>query len=144
MPMPPASLATLKAQARALRQRCAEAGQPISHSQSLERLAHERGHRDWNTLRASLAKRPPTPRFVLGMRLTGFFRNQPFRGELRAARCLGSGQRFGLTIRFDTPIDVVTFASMSSLRRQVSVVVDRQGVTAAKTSDGVPHLRLIL
>ena len=45
----------LKAQAKRLRADLADRGQPISHAQALETIAHQWGARDWNTLAALAA-----------------------------------------------------------------------------------------
>jgi len=49
---------------------------------------------------------------------------------------------WSLTLRFDTAIDVVTSPLFSNMRRQINAVVDAQGVSPRKTSDGQPHLVL--
>ncbi|MGJ8584595.1 MAG: glyoxalase superfamily protein [Marinosulfonomonas sp.] len=136
------SIESLKARARDLRQTCAEKGEQISHSQSLERLAHARGYRDWNTLHAAIGNRPPAPNYQLGMRVEGRYLKQPFKGEVIGVRSIGEGARFALTIRFDAPVDVITFDSMSNFRRQVQITVDQYGMTAERTRDGIPHLQL--
>lgn len=136
------SLGSLKAQARELRQNRATNGEPISHSQSLEELAHMRGYRDWNTLHAAIGNAPPAPDYQLGMRVTGRYLKQPFQGQVIGLRSVSDGARFALTIRFDEPVDVITFDSMSNYRRQVQITVDRYGMTAERTCDGIPHLQL--
>ena len=47
-----------------------------------------------------------------------------------------------LTVIFDEAVDVVEFASFSSFHKQVNVVLNEDGVTQAKTSNGVPHMEL--
>ena len=47
-----------------------------------------------------------------------------------------------MTLNFDEPVDVVTFDSFSAFRQRVNCTVDETGRTAAKTSDGRPHLEL--
>lgn len=140
----PQSIATLKSQAKALRKALAEGGHPITHSRSLELLAQQLGHRDWNTLHAAIGNGPPKPPFELGMRVKGRYLGQPFEGELIALRSLADDTRFGLTIQFDYPVDVVKFESMSNFRTRVHATVNRDGTTAEKTSDGAPHLSLNL
>jgi len=53
------SLDSLKTQAKSLRQSLAETGHNVSHAQSLELLAKQLGHRDWNTLHAKVGNAPP-------------------------------------------------------------------------------------
>lgn len=48
------SVAELKAQAKQMRKRLANLGEKVSHSECLERLAHEGGYKDWNTCVAAL------------------------------------------------------------------------------------------
>jgi hypothetical protein len=67
---------------------------------------------------------------------------QRFFGVVKAARLVGENGHNHLTLRFDTPIDVVRFSSFSSLRQQVSVTVDWTGRTPQKTSNGAPHMVL--
>lgn len=50
-----------KSMARALRADLARLGLDISHSQALELVAHQLGHRDWNTLAAAPSPERPVP-----------------------------------------------------------------------------------
>ena len=129
----------LKSQARRLRADLTARGQTLSHGEALELVAHQWGARDWNTLsaRAPLADTGWAP----GQRVSGRYLGHAFTGTVRAARLSTSGF-WTLTIRFDAPIDVVTSALFSSLRRQVSVTVNATGRSPKKTSDGRPHLVL--
>jgi hypothetical protein len=76
--------------------------------------------------------------------VNGEYLGQRFDAEVIAVMRLGSDERYRITLNFDEPVDVVKFASFSAFRRRVSCVVDRAGVTAERTSDGRPHLRLAL
>jgi hypothetical protein len=140
-PLP--SIETLKEQAKRLRATLEAAGQPTGHSRSLELLAHQYGYKDWNTLHAAVGNRPRNPVSV-GTRVQGQYLGQAFAGEVLGVRVLGVPGRFRVTFDFDEPVDVVTFASFSNFRRRVSCVIDETGVTAEKTSDGEPHLKLQL
>jgi len=141
MPTQIPSLDVLKTQAKSLRRSLAASGHAISHSQSLEILARQFGCRDWNTLHARAGNAPPVP-FYLGQRVTGRYLGVAFEGEIIQLRSLAEDSRFGLTIRFDEAVDVVPFDSFSNFRRQVKVVVNRHGVTAEKTSNGLPQMSL--
>lgn len=143
MSHPTPSLAELKAQAKSLRTALAATGHAVTHSQSLELLARQLGHRDWNTLHGSLGNRPPVP-FHLGQRVRGTYLGQRVRAEIIGLRELAGGSRFQVTLRFDNPVDVVRFAGLSNFRSQVTAVIDRSGRTVEKTSDGQPHLVLDL
>ena len=135
------SLADLKRQAKSLRAALADSGTPISHSQSLELLAKQHGFRDWNTLHARTGNMA-RPNFALGQRVSGSYLGQAFRGEIVGIRAMASNTRFAMTIRFYTPVDVITFEGMSNYRSQINAVVNADGVSAEKTSDTQPHLQV--
>lgn len=137
------SLDALKQQAKALCRSLENSGREISHSQSLETVAHQYGYRDWNTLHASLGNRPPTPLRV-GQQVTGAYLGKACSGKIIALRDIGDGQYFRVTIRFDEPVDIIEFESWSSFRSQINATVDRHGCTAEKTSNGKHQLRLDL
>lgn len=134
------SIAGLKAQAKALRAALAASGRDVSHSQSLELLARQHGVRDWNTLHAMAGNAPPG--FVLGQRVAGRYLGQHFRGKILAIRSMADDTRLAVTIRFDCPVDVIRFEGMSNLRSQVNAVIDLDGCTVEKTSDGLPQLMI--
>ena len=128
----------LKTRARRLREAMAEAGQPITHAQALEAIARQHGHRDWNTARAAAAWAAP-PRWQVGQKVRGRYLAQPFTGRIKSVSETASGH-WRLTLVFDTPVDVVASQHFSNWRRQVNGVINGQGVSAEKTSDGTPHL----
>lgn len=128
-----------KARARELRAGRAARGNPISHSEALELVAAELGYRDWNTASARLSNEPEVP-LQVGDQVTGRYLKQPFTGRVRGVKDIAGGAAFEVVIDFDTPVDVVEFDSFSNFRTQVRVTVSAGGVTAAKTSDGVPHM----
>ena len=45
-----------------------------------------------------------------------------------------------IVLQFDEPVDVVTFESFSAYRSRISAVINPEGVTVEKTSDGQPQL----
>lgn len=127
-----------KAQAKRLRASLRGAGTVISHSQALEMIAGQHGARDWNTLSArSLHNGPPV--LAVGDRVSGQYLSQPFVGKIIGLAQLGSGQN-RITVRFDDPVDVVTFDSFSSFRQRVTSVIGADNRSIRKTSDGVPHM----
>ncbi|MGF1621671.1 MAG: glyoxalase superfamily protein [Rhodomicrobiaceae bacterium] len=138
------SLDELKGQAKRLRDSLARDGANVSHGRVLELLAHQHGYKDWNTLFAATGNRPASCTVDLGARVRGEYLGQPFAAEVIAVSRLGQDERYRVTLTFDEPVDVVKFASFSAFRRRVSCVVNRAGVTAERTSDGRPHLRLAL
>lgn len=132
----------LKQQAKALRRSLAQSGHVISHSQSLETLANQLGYRDWNTLTA-LASHKNTFLYSLGDAVRGTYLGQQFEGEVIGLRFVPKKDRFGITIKFDVPVDVVKFEGMSNFRSRINLVVSHNGVSDDKTSDGQPHLKLV-
>ena len=55
------SATSFKAEARALREERAKAGEPISHGTALEAIARRHGYRDWNTAHAAVPERAVSP-----------------------------------------------------------------------------------
>ena len=140
-PLP--SLDALKDQAKRLRARFADDGQAFSHSRALELVAAQYGFRDWNTLHAAVGNRPPFDPWRLGARVRGHYLGQPFDAEVLGAQVMtGQPGRYRMTLRFDEPVDVVTFESFSAFRQRVSCTVDETGRTVERTSNGRPHLEL--
>lgn len=133
------SLDALKQQAKRLRAGLDEDGDFLTHSESLELVAKQYGFRDWNTLYAAIGNRPPVKRFQLGSRVKGRYLSQDFTGEIIAIRSMPP-DHLRIVLKFDEPVDVVTFDSFSAYRSRVSVTVNREGVTTEKTSNGAPQL----
>jgi len=138
MTAPTVDLVEAKARARALRATLAEQGVAISHAQALEKVAHEAGFADWNTLFAAIGNRPPQG-WAVGQRLRGSYLGQPFEGRVITAEVTRPGWS-RLTIDLDEAVDVVTFKSFSNFRKRISGVVGPLGESLEKTSDGQPHL----
>ena len=134
----------LKQQARRLRSEIAAKSAPISHSQSLEMIAHQQGFKDWNTLHASASNRPAFEKLGLGDTVRGRYLGQAFEGEVVGIRTVKLGQLYHVSIQLEQAIDVVTFDSFSNFRRRLSCTVDQSGVSPAKTSNGKPHMKLEL
>lgn len=132
-----APLEELKAQAKRLRDRLRGAGVTLSHSESLELLAHQHGVRDWNTLHAMAGNRM---HLRVGDRVEGFYLGQPFRAEIRGMTLLGDGSHRRVTLHFDTPVDVVQFNSFSAYRQRVTGEIGWDGRSTRHTSDGQPQL----
>ena len=135
------TVADLKQQAKRLRHQFAEQNNAISHSKSLELLARQLGYRDWNTLHAAAGNRAPVT-YSVGQPVQGVYLGQPFKGEIIGVKVLGSSDRHRVTIQFDAPVDVVRFDSFSSFRRRVSCILNPDGRTSEKTSDGKPQMAL--
>jgi len=135
------SIDTLKTQAKRLRADLAASGTDIAHGKALEMLAHQHGYNDWNTLHAAVGNGPFCP-VALGMRVRGRYLGQPFEGDVLGVQTLSPPGRYRVTFHFDEPVDVVTFDSFSAFRQRVSCTINERGVTAEKTSNGLPQLKL--
>lgn len=138
------SLESLKEQARRLRSSLARSGDPVSHSRALELVARQHGWRDWNTAHAALGIRPSGPPVELGGSASGHYLGQPFTAKVIGVRSQLTPGRWKVELKFDEPVDVVTFDSFSSFRSRVTVTIDVDGRTVEKTSNGVPHMVLDL
>ena len=128
----------VQAKARA-RQLKAESETPISLAAALEIVAKDMGFRDWNTASARLSNTPET-NWHVGERVSGQYLKRPFTGRIHAVRELQAGSSYEVTLHFDTPVDVVDWDSFSAHRQRVKAIVSPEGISWAKTSDGVPHL----
>lgn len=151
MSMANLSIDELKGQARRLRRAMAETGAEIAHSAALELVAKSHGQRDWNTL-AALAGRAPdvkpaeTGATEIGLavavdgRVRGAYLGQPFEGRVISLTRLPAGGLYRISVKFDAPVDVVTFESFSALRYRADAVIDASGVSPRRTSNGVPQM----
>jgi len=135
------SAASLKAEARALREDRARAGTPLTQGAALEEIARRHGYRDWNTAAAARPERLATPAQV-GQRVGGTYLGQPFTGLVIGVQALSDMRHFTVTVKFDTPVDVVKSQLFSAFRHRVTATLDLRGVSTARTSDGQPHMRL--
>jgi len=137
----PPTLDALKAQAKRLRQSLAENGTEVSHSRSLELLAQSMGLRDWNTLHAKIGNRPL--QWQMGQTVRGAYLGHPFTGRIHTLSALADGWS-KIEIDLDQPVDVIASEHFSSLRRRIRATIGPNAETMEKTSDGTPHLRLIV
>jgi hypothetical protein len=136
------STATLKAEAKALRAERALAGDPIAHGAALEEIARRHGYRDWNTAVAAIPERVATP-VQVGQRVRGTYLSQPFAGLVIGVQLLADGNHYEVTVKFDHPVNVSKSELMGPIWRQrVRATVDLRGISAARTSDGEPHMRI--
>lgn len=136
------STATLKAEAKALRAERSLAGTPLAHGAALEEIARRHGYRDWNTAAAAVPERVATP-VQVGQRVNGTYLSQPFVGLVIGVQLLADMAHYEVTVMFDHPVNVSKSELMGPIWRQrVRATVDLQGVSAARTSDGQPHMRV--
>lgn len=136
------SAQTLKSEAKELRETRAKAGQVITHSQALEEVAQNHGYRDWNTARAALPDRVAVP-FQVGMRVKGFYLEQPFTGLLIGVQLAHNMQAYTLTIQFDEPVNVTPDFMFAALRHRVVSTVDIHGISPALRGNGQPQMRVM-
>lgn len=137
----PISANSLKAEAKLLREERDKAGTPITHGAALEVVARSHGFRDWNTARAALPDRVLSP-IQVGERVKGTYLGQPFEGLVIGVNLMSDMQHYQVTIKFDTPVDVVTSELFSAFRQRVTATVDVYGVSPARTGDGEPQMRV--
>ena len=136
------SAQTLKSEARILREERAKAGQSLTHGAALEEVARAHGYRDWNTARAALPDRVAVP-FQVGMRVKGFYLEQPFRGLLIGVQLSSNMQHYTVTIQFDEPVNVTPTFMFAAHRQRVTATVDIHGTSPALRGSGQPQMRLL-
>ena len=135
------SAASLKAEAKLLREERAKAGAPITQSEALEIVARSHGYRDWNTARAALPERVPTP-VQVGERVEGAYLGKPFKGLVIGVILMPDMKHYQVTVKFDEPVDVSRSQLFSAFRQRVTSTLDIHGISPAHTSDGQPQMRL--
>ncbi|MEO9899738.1 glyoxalase superfamily protein [Nisaea sp.] len=136
------SIEELKYSAGELRRDLAAQGIIISHSQALERVAHDMGFKDWNNLSAAASRPKIRSPASKGDRVTGRYLGQPFTATVLDVHAMEMHARFRVTLHFDEPVDVVSFESFSSFRQRVTCTLTPDGRTPQKTSNGAPQLVL--
>lgn len=136
------SAQTLKSEAKNLRETRAQAGEQLSHSAALEQVARAHGYRDWNTARASLPDRVAVP-FQVGMRVKGFYLEQPFKGLLIGVQLAMNMQSYTVTVLFDEPVNVTPNFMFAANRQRVTATVDIRGISPALRGNGEPQMRLM-
>ncbi|MGJ8562164.1 MAG: glyoxalase superfamily protein [Alphaproteobacteria bacterium] len=138
------SLKIVKELAKRLRSDLADDDTSISHSKSLELISHQLGFKDWNTLHFAIGNRPTSRPINVGDILNGRYLGQSFEAEVLGVKSMAGASRFRLTLDLLDPIDVVKFDSFSSMRKRISCTVNRDGISAEKTSNGKPQIKLEL
>ena len=134
--------ASMKSEAKALREERALAGEPIGHGAALELIAHRHGYRDWNTAVAAVPERVVVP-LQVGGRAKGTYLGNPFTGLVIGMKLLADMQHYEVTVKFDQPVNVSKSALMGPIYRQrVRATIDLHGISMSSTSDGQPHMRV--
>ena len=136
------SAQTLKSEAKNLREARAKSGQPLTHGAALEEVARAHGYRDWNTARAALPDRVAVP-FQVGMRVKGFYLEQPFKGLLIGVQLAMNMQSDTVTVLFDEPVNVTPNFMFAANRQRVTATVDIRGISPALRGNGEPQMRLM-
>lgn len=133
------SAASLKAEAKILREERIAAGNAITHGAALEEVARRHGYRDWNTAVAALPERFVTP-VQVGGRVKGTYMGKPFVGLVIGMQL--TPPHYQVTVKFDQPVNVSKFESMVHNRQRVTATIDVRGISLSHTSDGEPHMRI--
>mgnify|MGYP001106682506 CR=1 FL=1 len=136
------SARTLKSEAKILREERARAGQALTHGAALEEVARAHGYRDWNTARAALPDRVSVP-FQVGMRVRGFYLEQPFTGLLIGVQLASDMQHSTVVVQFDAPVNVTPHFMFAAHRQRVTATVDARGISPALRGNGMPQMRLM-
>nr|WP_309504159.1 glyoxalase superfamily protein [uncultured Roseovarius sp.] len=136
------SIAQAKDQAKHLRGKMTEDGAPIGYARSLELVAHQHGFRDWNAMSAVIGNGPPKG-WAVGEKVNGTYLSQPFKATVISITMARPGW-FRVGLELDEAVDVVTSDQFSNLRKRIRGVVGPKGHSAAKTSNGQPHLQIDL
>lgn len=131
--------ASLKAEAKLLREERAATGVSLTHGAALEEVARRHGYRDWNTAAAALPERFVTP-VQVGQRVKGTYLSKPFTGMVIGLQLMPP--HYTVTVKFDQPVNVSKFASMVINRQRVTATVDVRGISPSQTSDGEPQMRI--
>ena len=116
----------------------------VNHAQALEFIARSHGHRDWNTAHAMAGDADESPPVSVGDRVRGHYLGKMFAGKVMGVHSLGSSRRWRIVLHLAEQVDVSRFESFSALKTRIRATVDAAGRTAARTSDGQPHLELDL
>ncbi|WP_179381707.1 glyoxalase superfamily protein [Jannaschia marina] len=136
----PPSLIEAKEKAKQLRSKMSKSGSKIGHAQSLERVAHQHGFRDWNSMFAAIGKDRPMA-WNVGDRVTGTYLSQRFSAHVTSVSALRPGW-FKLVLQLEQAIDVVTSDAFSNQRRRIRGVVGPKAFSIERTSNGQPHLQI--
>ena len=75
--------------------------------------------------------------------MSGRYLGQDFTGHVYGLSHFGPDGGMRITVHFDAPVDVVTFDSFSSYRQRVSGVINAEGRSPQKTSNGEPQLVVV-
>jgi len=128
----------LREQVRRLRTPLHEGVRPLSHHDCTLDAILPAAAAQSTPARNSAASALPAP----GDRIQGTYLTHRFQGSLSGLKRIKATGSFRVSVRFDTPVNAFSGGSLTVYRNQVTAIVDAQGVSMAKTSDGRPYLVL--
>jgi len=149
-------LTLAKARAKRLRHYLASIGAPLTHSQSLEAVSNEDGHKDWNTYAAHLRGQDrstdtdgPYPPVRVGDRVNGIFRGSSFEGTvLGLEKTDGSKAQlepvWRIKIQFDTPVSLDAPTGLDLTRQRVRQMINGKGQSVNLKGRPDGHMKLSL
>ncbi|MFC3050593.1 glyoxalase superfamily protein [Kordiimonas pumila] len=143
-----------KAGAKRLRAFMADKDIALSHSDSLEAIAHIEGYRDWNTLSAHL---PPTgacavPTGTLcnsfpvqvGSKVSGLYYEAPFEGTLLGLEQTINPAVWRVKLQFDEPVTPPAMTRIGLTRRRVQGSINKDGISVNLLGKPDGHIRVYL
>lgn len=136
------SASQAKDQAKRLRRKKAEDGATVGYGKVLEKVGHQHGFRDWETIIARLRNGHPKD-WVVGGKVSGTYLSRPFTARVVAVAMLKPGW-FRLELHLDKAVDVVASDGFSNFRTRIRGIVGPQGHSIERTSDGQAHLQIDL
>lgn len=136
------NLSRTKSRAKRLRSYLATQDIAITHAQSLEAIAQEDGHRDWNTLAALLAAESEPARatsednnpastlpFKIGDRVTGTYHGSTYTGVILGLETASSAGVWRVKLHFDQPVEVGPGPNLRFHRQRVRMSIDASGTS---------------
>jgi hypothetical protein len=136
------NLSRTKSRAKRLRSYLATQDIAITHAQSLEAIAQEDGHRDWNTLAALLVAESEPARatsedknpasglsFKVGDRVTGTYHGSAYTGVILGLETTGSAGAWRMKLHFDQPVEVGPGPNLRFTRQRVRMTIDASGTS---------------
>lgn len=147
------TLSRTKSRAKRLRSYLATQDIAITHAQSLEAIAQEDGHRDWNTLSALLSAeceparttsedKHPASKLPLsiGDRVTGTYHGSAFTGVILGLETTGGSGVWRIKLHFDAPVEVGPGPNLRFTRQRVRMTIDADGMSVNMLGKRDGHL----
>ncbi|MEX0300071.1 MAG: glyoxalase superfamily protein, partial [Kordiimonas sp.] len=141
-----------KNRAKRLRAYLDGSGHSISHSESLEAIAHSEGYRDWNTYSALFKtvageiskpdQRKQQYPFHVGDTVTGTFRGVRFQGTLLGLEETITLGVWRVKMHFDNPVKLPSHEALNLTRQRINCMLNIAG--ASVNLKGAPDGHIIL